>query len=639
MPMSLIRHLKDTEPFSSLPDALFQELRAAARLEKFPPNTFIFRQNDPPTGYLYVLKEGLVEISVETPGGVSMVVDYRHEGSYIGGTPIFTGEPYTGGARTVKPTECYLIPEELIKRAARDHPQLGEYFTRLVLSRVRHLYAEIVADHSRQAITQMEAYPFKKRLSEIMSAPVETCKPTESARQVARRLVEKQISAVVVADDSRAPLGIITEKDLVAKVIAPENADCRSVTAGEIMTPHPYAMPPETYMYEAMAYMTGHRLKHLPVVDRGELVGIVTLRDLMRYRSQKAMLLIGNIREERTLEGLAAIRREIVTVARTLLSETRSTPEVMEILSYIHHSIIRRVFDLCLEEMRAEGHTQPQVRYCFLLMGSGGRREMLLDPDQDNGFIFENVPEARLPEVEAFFAPLAGKLVQALGRVGYPLCEGKVMADNPAWRGRLKDWQWRINEWVTNPEPQKVLYSSIFFDFVPLAGDATLALQLRDAVNQLIRNFQGFLYHMMSLDLRYKVPLGMLGRFLVEKSGEHKGEISLKQGGSVYIVDCIRMFALEKELSVVTTLDRLKALVEQRIFSPETAEHIRAAFEAISFLRLRNEIRCIEQGKEPSHWLDPHTLSKNEQDLLREAFAAVSKLQDAAKRHFGRIPF
>jgi len=329
----------------------------------------------------------------------------------------------------------------------------------------------------------------------------------------------------------------------------------------------------------------------------------------------------------------------MVAVARTLLSETRSTPEVMEILSYIHHGIIKRVFDLCLEQLRSEGKQLPQIRFCFLIMGSGGRREMLLGPDQDHGFVFENLPDSRMAEVETFFLPLGERLVQALQEVGYPLCHGKVMADNPAWQGRLKDWQERVHDWVNDPEPQKVRYSSIFFDFAPLAGDPALAHNLRQIVNRQIQDFQGFLYHMMALDLRYKVPIGLLGRFLVEKSGEHKGELSLKQGGSIYIVDCIRMFALENELQEITTHERLKALVTRNVFSPETAEHIRAAFEALTFLRLRNEIERLEAGREPSHYLDPNRLTKNEQDLLRESLHAVSKLQDATKRHFARTPF
>jgi CBS domain-containing protein len=433
--------------------------------------------------------------------------------------------------------------------------------------------------------------------------------------------------------------GIIGERDLVAKVLAPAQADPDTFTAAEIMTPHPYALSPDTYMFEAMAYMSTHALRHVPILDRDEVVGIVSIRDLMRFRSQKAMLLVGNAREAADLKTLAAVRREIITVARTLLSETRSTPDVMEILSYLHHSIIRRTYDLCLEQMKAQGQQPPDIRFCFLIMGSGGRREMLLEPDQDNGFIYENFPDERLEEVEAFFGPFSEKLVHALAEVGYPLCKGKVMVNNPSWRGRLDDWDERIDDWVNNPEPQKVRYSSIFFDFVPVAGDGALSQGLRDIVHTHIRNFQGFLYHMMSLDLRYRVPVGLLGRFITEKSGGHKGELSLKHGGTVYIVDCIRMFALEKELSATTTLERLKALTQRNVFATETAEHIRAAFEALTFMRLRNEIALADKGREPSHYIDPHDLSKTEQDLLREAFQAVSKLQDATKRHFAKSPF
>ena len=53
----------------------------------------------------------------------------------------------------------------------------------------------------------------------------------------------------------------------------------------------------------------------------------------------------------------------------------------------------------------------------------------------------------------------------------------------------------------------------------------------------------------------------------------------------------------------------------------------------------KDEIGLIEAGQTPSHFLDPHLLSKTEQDLLKESFQAVAKLQDASKRHFSRTPF
>lgn len=637
--MPLIKHLQETEPFNQLPASVFTEVREAAIRKEYPANHDIFQQNDAPTGYLYVIKEGLVAITLMTPGGIDMVVDYRKEGQFFGGTPIFTSEPYAGGARTVKPTICYLIPAEILRKLQKDNPQLSTFFTRVVLSRVRKLYSEIVSEHSGSPLTQMESFPFKKRLSEIMSSPVLTCSPDTPVRDVARKLTERAVSFLVVTNGDNEPVGIIAGSDLVAKVLAPENVDARTMTARDVMRGGPRTMTPEHYMYEAMAFMTSHGLNHLPIVDRNQLVGVVTPRDLMRYRSQKALLLLGNIREEQSLEGLASIHGEIVKVARALLSETRSTPEVMEIVSHIHHAIMRRTYQLCLDEMAQNGLYPPDVRHCFLVMGSAGRREMLLQPDQDNGFIFEDYPEERQAEIDAFFVPFSEKLNAALARVGYPMCDGDVMVRNAQWCGRLVDWQGRINSWLIDPEPTHVRNSSIFFDFVPLMGDLELAHNLRDIIAGGIEKQQGFLYHMMSLDLRYKVPLSLLGRFQVEKEGEHAGMLSVKYGGCVYIVDCVRMFALERGITAISTLDRLKALVAENVFATETAEHIRAAFEALIFLRLRHEIGLVEAGKKPSHFLDPHALSRTEQDLLKESLQAVSRLQDATKRHFSRAPF
>lgn len=363
------------------------------------------------------------------------------------------------------------------------------------------------------------------------------------------------------------------------------------------------------------------------------------LIEQLRYRSHKAMRLLDSIRGEQSFEGLAAIRRRLCPVARNLLAETRSAAEVMTTLTHIHHGIMRRVFELCLEARLAGGARLPAARYCFLILGSGGRREMLLGPDQDHALLYEDVPAEQLSEVEAFFAPLAGEVVEALQCIGYPACDGKIMADNPQWRGRLADWRERIRDWIADTEPQQIRDSSIFFDFLPLAGDSGLAAELHGIVREEVSDQPGFLYQMMALDLRYKVPLGLFGGFSLDRGGEHAGKLSLKLGGIIYIVDCIRIFALDKGIQATDTLNRLRALVESHVFSMETAENIHAAFEALTFLRLRQEIARLEAGLPPGHHVDPNLLSKSDQDLLREALQTVSKLQDAAKRYFSRTPF
>ncbi len=632
--MGLSKTLRDTEPFNLLPDDVFDRLDKAARIEKFPPHTHIFNQHDAATGYLYVIKEGLVEIVALTPGGSEMVVDFRKEGSFFGGTPVFTNEPYTAGARTVKATECYLIPADLLTSTAQEYPDITKYFTRAIFSRVRSLYADIIVEHGQKSLPQMEAYPFQKRLSEIMASPVETCLPSTPVKEIAKQMAARSIGAILVCNAKGKLIGIVTERDLVAKVVAREQVDCSQTSAADIMTSEPYSMTPDTYMYEATSFMMAHRIKHMPILADDKIVGIVSLRDLTRYRSQKSMLLVGKIKEAADIEELRQHRREMVAVARVLMSESRSPFESMEILSYIHHCILKRGYELILDQLDREGIAIPDIRFCFIIMGSGGRREMLLGPDQDNGFIYEDYPDERQEEVERFFDLFGGRLVDAYETIGYPRCNGGVMGSNSFWRGRLKDWHARVYDWVHTPEPKKVMYSTIFFDFMPLAGEASLCQNLRDIVYRQIREFPLFLFHMMEQDFKHKVPLGLLGRFSVERDAEHKGQLSLKQAGSVFIVDCIRMYLLENQLDGVTTIERLERLVENGIFNADTAEHIKAAFEAFTFLRLRNEIRLIDQGKFPSHYLDPFALTRNEQDLLKEAFRAASKLQDSARRHF-----
>ncbi|HEY5672836.1 MAG TPA: putative nucleotidyltransferase substrate binding domain-containing protein [Malonomonas sp.] len=632
--MGLSLALKDTEPFNQLPEAVFAELKRAAISKKYPAHFHIFNQHDPPSKHLYIVTSGLVEIVALTPGGVEMVVDIRKEGSFFGGTPIFTNSVYTAGARTVTETVCYLIPAELLRKIATDYPRLGEYFTRTIYSRVRNLYSEMVDNHNRATLPKMEAYPFQKRLAEIMSRPVETCALDTSVKAVARQMTRKKVGAILVCDENRKLAGIITERDLVIKSLARESSDDQPATAADVMTVQPFTMTPDTYMYEATSFMVGHQISYLPILDEQQLVGIVTQQDLMKYRSQKSLLLVGSIKEATSIDELKAAKGKLVKVAKGLMSEARTHTETVEILSYIHHCILRRGFEITLENMQAKGLTQPDIRYCFFIMGSGGRKEMLLGPDQDNGFLFENYPESRRAEVDAFFIPLAEQLVETFEQIGYPRCKGNVMANNPLWRGRLSDWKTRIADWINTPEPQKVRYSTIFFDFMPLVGEASLCQELRNIVHEQIRKFPLFLYHMMELDFKHKVPITLLGRFQLEKDEGHSGQLSIKQTGSIFIVDCVRMFMLKNQVDATTTCERLDLLVRMKIFTQDSAEHLKAAFEAFTYLRLRNEIQQIEQGQEPSHYLDPYALSPNEQDLLKEAFRAASKLQDSTKRQF-----
>lgn len=626
--------LQSTEPFVQLPPEALESIAQAAVSKKFPAHSLIFKRHDPPTGYLYVIARGEVEIVALTPGGVEMVVDVRHPHTFLGGTPIFTGDNYTAGARTVTETECLLLPQAALTEVANRYPHIIQHFTRAILSRVRSLYTEMLSEHGRSARLPVEAFPFQKRLGEIMSTPVQTCTPEAPVRNVARKMTEQGVGAIVVVAANQGAAGVITETDLIAKVLARDGIDLDTLCAQEIMTAEPEVMTADAYMFEAATLMMRRKIRHLPILEEGRVVGMVALRDVMRYRSQKSMLLVESIREAGNLGELAAANTQIVAVAKALLSEARSHFETMEILSYLHHCILRRCFELVQEEMTSQGQSPPEVRFSLMIMGSGGRREMLLGPDQDNGLIYEDFPDDQFEVVDGYFQALGERLVTAFEQVGYPRCNGKVMANNPLWRGRLKDWRARINNWVQVPEPKKVMYSTIFLDFMPLAGDPSLCQDLREILHDELRGNTVFLYYLLENNLNHAPPVNLLGRFVLEKDGAHKGMLSLKQAGSVFIVDCVRMFLLEQGLHATTTLERLEELVRLKVFNPATAENLKAALEVFIFFRLRLEISLVDRGLPPSHYLDPYSLTKSEQDLLLEAFRSAGKLQDSARRHF-----
>ncbi|MGA1846990.1 putative nucleotidyltransferase substrate binding domain-containing protein [Deferribacter abyssi] len=636
--MGILKRLKQSEPFKNLPDHEIEKFREKVFVKKFSNNEVIFSQYDEPTGFLYFIIDGIVEIFTEATEGVEVVVDIRKEGEFFGWTPIFSNEGYTAGAKTATITECLLIPRELILDISRKYPIIANFFSKAVFSRIKRLYSDVVKTQLSEPVSLIEAFPFQKKLIEIMSSPVEICFPETTVHEIAKIMTIKGIGSILVCDHNRKLIGIITERDLVVKVLAREiDSNLGTLQAKDIMTPEPYYMSPETYMYEAAAFMLRHKIRHLPVLDGDKIVGIVTIRDLMKFRSQKTIFLVGKAKEARSLDELSRIKKELVLVAKVLLMENRSHVETMEIISYIHHNIIKRCFKLVYEDMISDGFKPPDIKFCFMIMGSGGRKEMLLGPDQDNGFVFEDYPDELHDEVEAFFVPFAERLVNALARVGYSLCHGKVMVNNPLWRGRLKDWKERIAKWIEVPEPQRVRYSSIFFDFMPLIGETRLCHELRDFVYKEIKENSIFLYHMMELDFKHKVPLGILGRFITSSDDKHKGKLSVKENGSIFIVDCVRMYMLEKGIYATTTIDRLDKLLELKVFNAAMVEHIKAAFEFFTYIRLKNEINLIEQGKEPSHYLDPYKLPKQEQELLKEAFKVADKLQESTRRYFSRI--
>jgi CBS domain-containing protein len=115
---------------------------------------------------------------------------------------------------------------------------------------------------------------------DIMQRQVVTIGGDQTFSDAARVLHEHRISSVLVSDEGR-PAGIVTERDVVNLVA--EGLDPSSVRVGDRMTRDLATIEPRTDIAEAARIMAERRIRHLPVVENGELAGIISIRDLLSW--------------------------------------------------------------------------------------------------------------------------------------------------------------------------------------------------------------------------------------------------------------------------------------------------------------------------------------------------------------------
>jgi CBS domain-containing protein len=138
---------------------------------------------------------------------------------------------------------------------------------------------------------------FSERVGKVMKRePMRTAGPELVVSEAVRLMTGSRVGAVVVVVDG-AVVGIFTERDAVQRVLA-RDLDPRTTPLGAVMTPDPMTVGPERSFGYALLMMHEHGFRHVPVVDNGKAVGIVTSRDVMDPEMEEF------ISETRRREGL-----------------------------------------------------------------------------------------------------------------------------------------------------------------------------------------------------------------------------------------------------------------------------------------------------------------------------------------------
>ena len=115
---------------------------------------------------------------------------------------------------------------------------------------------------------------------DVMSKAVKTVRPNSTINEVVRKMNKFEIGSIIVADNEK-PVGIITERDILRRVLEVTVA-AEAMKAKEIMSSPILTIDSQATTEEAATLMNSKRIKKIPVLEDGKLVGIVTLTDIVR---------------------------------------------------------------------------------------------------------------------------------------------------------------------------------------------------------------------------------------------------------------------------------------------------------------------------------------------------------------------
>jgi citrate synthase len=156
---------------------------------------------------------------------------------------------------------------------------------------------------------EQEKSPAAERtIRDIMSTPVVSATAAETIATVAGRMRQQKVGSVVIVDADGRATGILTERDMLR--FAAAGSDASTAKVSEWMTAEPDTVGPDLSAREAFAHVAEHGYRHIPVVEGGKLIGIVSMRDLMRIAMIQPVEALAH-ETPRGLEGVVVAETEV----------------------------------------------------------------------------------------------------------------------------------------------------------------------------------------------------------------------------------------------------------------------------------------------------------------------------------------
>lgn len=615
--------LKNYPPFNELTIDELQDLSTQISIIYKEKDAKIFSENDPQHPHFYIIHKGAISLRKKPKNNI---VDICDEGDIFGLRPLIANENYKMDAVAHEESILYAIPIDIFKPYAKNNREVGNFLIESFASNTRNPYSK-----SHRGTLYGESggtEPFNRSAELLDLQPVKytkniiSCSPNTQAKQVAATMTLKNVGAILVVEN-KLPIGIITDKDLRNKIVSGKLPI--TAPAHQIMTTPVITYPKKLTITQAQMAMIKSSISHLCITKDGtpnsKAIGILSKHDVMVAVGNNPTVLIKAIKRAKRTKEIKQIRKGITMLLTGYLEQNIPMTLISKIISELNDTCIKQVIKISLSKIE----TPPPVNFTWLSLGSQGRSEQLLQTDQDNALIFEDVADSKLDETRNYFLKLASQVTKRLNVIGYEFCPAEMMASNPSWCLSLSEWKTNVNNWITNPGPDEVLLSSIFFDFNITYGKPELASNLSDYIFETVKNYPNFFLHLASGALQNPSPTSFFRQFLVEQDGAHKDFFDVKRRALMPLTDAARVLILSHSIKYINnTTERFEKLAE---LEPNNVEIFMAgsyAYKALLKFRTRQGLAHNDSGR----YISLDKLSKEEKIKLKRTFKTIKEMQD-----------
>ena len=424
--------------------------------------------------------------------------------------------------------------------------------------------------------------------------------------------------ALIVSDEEDV-LGYVTDKTIRQRAFGEKS---KSVKAFLVMNSPVYYIDENKTIFDALNIIAiNSEINHLVLKTAdGNVSGYISEKDLIFMSDFLPVKIIKNISEANDVAELKLLHDKFVSSLIPLIDVGTESELIFYNLSFISDLICKRLIEKAISK-----YGPAPAEFCFITLGSEGRREQTLNTDQDNALIYADVQEDKKSEAKTYFEKLSQFVCDSLDEIGYEYCRGGIMAKNPQYCQPISVWKAYFDKWINTGTGKDLLDISVFFDLRAVYGAKTFVNQLQDHINHLTRKNPAYLILLAQSNLRLKPQVGFWGNILLETAGAPPETVNIKEA-IMPITNFARIYALKNGVGEVSTIKRLQALRDNSVLNDATYDNIVQAYRYLQLMRIKQQSVLIKKGIKPDNLINTKYLSDLDKTIIKKVLAHINTM-------------